>query len=143
MVYREPYLPLRVKHASEITPSNRKIRSRLNRLQVASLEKQNAIYNDFIRELRETRAARYARPPIVAPQLFFFFLTHSLSHSLSVSYILPFFLSLFFSPLFTLSTPQIIYLIVLCLFCFLSSHVSFLFNFNRYKYTEKKCCCFY
>ena len=81
MVYRQPYFSLRIEHATKIAPGNRKIRPCLNRLQIAGLEKQNAVYSNFIRELKETRAARYARPPIAAPQL------------LSLSHALPFHLS--------------------------------------------------
>lgn len=82
MMYRQPYFSLCIEYAAKIAPSNRKVRSRLNRLQVAGLEKQNAVYSGFIRELKETRAARHARPPIAAPQLL------SLSLSLSLSYTL-------------------------------------------------------
>lgn len=78
MMYRQPYLSLRIEHASEIAPGNRKVRSRLDRLQIASLEKQNPIYSGFIRELKGTRAAQYARPPIAAPQLLSLFHTLSL-----------------------------------------------------------------
>lgn len=78
MMYRQPYFSLCIEYAAKIAPSNRKVRSRLDRLQVAGLEKQNAVYSDFIRELKETRAARHARPPIAAPQL----LSLSLSYTL-------------------------------------------------------------
>lgn len=93
MVYRQPYLSLRIEHAAQIAPSNRKVRSCLDRLQVAGLGKQNVIYSGLIRELKGTRAARYARPPIVAPQL----LSLSLFHTRSP------FPSFFFSPFILLS----------------------------------------
>lgn len=76
MMNRQPYLSLRIEHAAEIAPSNCKVRSCLDRLQVASLEKQNTIYSGFTREVKGTRAARYARPPIAAASL-------SLSHVLT------------------------------------------------------------
>lgn len=81
-MYCQPYLALGVEHASEVAPGDREVRSCLDRLQVAGLEKQNAIYSGFIRELEGTRAARYARPPIAAPQLLN---TRSLSHSHALS----------------------------------------------------------
>lgn len=97
MVYGQPYLSLRIEHAAEIAPSNREVRTCLDRLQVAGLEKQNTVYSGFIRELKGTRAALYARPPIAAPQL--------LSLSLSLSHALPFGLS-FSLPSSTRCLPQ-------------------------------------
>lgn len=126
MVYRQPYFSLRIEHAAEITPSNRKVRSRLDCLQVAGLEKQNAVYSGFIRELKGTRAAHYARPPIAAPQLL------SLFHTLSLSIFL--FLSL--HPLVVNLEGKRIYFITLCHFCFLASpclsptHLQTLDNFH-------------
>lgn len=113
MVYRQPYLSLRIEHAAQIAPSNRKVRSCLDRLQVAGLGKQNVIYSGLIRELKETRAARYARPPIVAPQL----LSLSLSHTLSLSI----FLFLSFHPLVINLEGKRTYFAILYHFCFRSS----------------------
>lgn len=112
MVYRQPYLSLRIEHAAEIAPSNRKVRSCLDRLQVAGLGKQNVIYSGLIRELKGTRAARYARPPIVAPQL----LSLSLFHTRSP---FPSFLS--FHPLVINLEGKRTYFATLYHFCFRSS----------------------
>lgn len=42
-------------------------------------------YSGVIRELEGTRAARYARPPIAAPQLLTLALSHSHAHSFALS----------------------------------------------------------
>lgn len=112
MMYRQPYFSLRIEHAAEIAPSNCKVRSCLDRLQVAGLEKQNTIYSVFIREVKGTRAARYARPPIAAPQL------------LSLSFTCSHFPSFFFSPFILsslISKEQKHILPLYVQFCFLSS----------------------
>lgn len=91
MMNGQPYFALSIEHTAKVAPGDREVRSRLDRFQIAGLEKQNAVYSNFIREFKGTRAARYARPPIAAPQASF---SHPLSHSLSLSFVhSPLFLS--------------------------------------------------
>lgn len=123
MMNGQPYFALSIEHTAKVAPGDREVRSRLDRFQIAGLEKQNAVYSNFIREFKGTRAARYARPPIAAPQASF---SHPLSHSLSLSLshtLLSFFLFLLVYLFIVGLDEKRMCFATLCPFCFPSSHV--------------------